>query len=209
MWSKSGPEKGRLVALGLRRLTSPLSNYPAVSSGNPRFPTSATRPVVHNRMTRCCQCRCFYPRWCTVSACTSLSPAPGAAHRREGDWLRWAVVGGSGPCRAARRADRRVAPSELWSWPKGPRELMAGREFSLQKKNIKVILCTYNPITIKTQSWKLPVPTRKLRIIAQNSILCIKQGMNGFMCEAAIDKTRRRRSEGAERLQRSRRCRYD
>ena len=31
-----------------------------------------------------------------------------------------------------------------------------------------------------------------------NSILCIKQGMNGFMCEAAIDKTRRRQSAGVE-----------
>ena len=34
---------------------------------------------------------------------------------------------------------------------------------------------------------------------SSNSILCIKHGMNGFMCEAAIDKTRRRRSAGAER----------
>ena len=32
----------------------------------------------------------------------------------------------------------------------------------------------------------------------KNSILCIKQGMNDFMCEAAIEKTRRRQSAGAE-----------
>ena len=37
------------------------------------------------------------------------------------------------------------------------------------------------------------------------SILCIKQEMNGFMCEAAIDKTRRRRSARAERVQHSQR----
>ena len=74
--SKSGPEKGQLVALGLRRLTSPLSNYPAVSSGNPRFSTSATRPVVHVRMTRCFQWRSFYPRWCTVPSALLLLPRP-------------------------------------------------------------------------------------------------------------------------------------
>ena len=33
-----------------------------------------------------------------------------------------------------------------------------------------------------------------------NSILCIKQGMNGFMCEAAIDQTRRRRSAGGAQI---------
>ena len=39
----------------------------------------------------------------------------------------------------------------------------------------------------------------KRAMMSSNSILCIKQGMNGFMCEAAIDKTRWRRSARAER----------
>ena len=72
---------------------------------------------------------------------------------------------------------------------------------SIVNKVFYTILCIKSVFSCMLLGYKISLKTGPFyrEVGCVNSILCIKHGMNGFMCEAAIDKTRRRRSAGAER----------